>query len=236
MFTALRKLILPAALALSSWSASAAPILFNTGVDAAGMPLSGSAVDPHYTIVNPAALAAFGPAAYAVRSADAPTVIMPGVWLADNAQSSWLVPVPGVFFTDVPGVTDDITYRTTFDLTGYDYTSAGIDGQWAADDRGMEIRLNGVAGRLPDRSVSYDNWTRFIINGGFVAGLNTLEFDTRSTVSPTGLRVEMTGRFEPIGNAVPEPGSFALAALALVALPGFLRRGGRRDEAKRLKL
>lgn len=208
-----RAALLPAVLALSSWAAAAAPVLFNTGVDAAGTPLSGNAIDPHYSIVNSAA---FGPAAYAVRSADAPTLITPGGWLLDNAQSSWLVPVVGVFFTDVPGVTDNITYRTSFDLTGYDAASALINGLWATDDTGLEIRLNGVA--VPGAGVAqFDAWTAFAINGGFLAGINTLEFDTRSTASPTGLRVEMTAQFTPI-HRVPEPGSLALAALALAVV------------------
>ena len=219
-----RNIILSGTFVLSSLLCAAptlaAPLVFNTGVDAAGVPLSGNAIDPHYSIVNSTA---FGPSAYAVQAVDAPTVITPGVWLLDNTTSSWLVPVVGVFFVDVPGVTDEMTYRTSFDLSGFDFATGRIDGRWATDDSGLRIRLNGV--EVPGVGVAqFDVWTPFAIASGFVAGVNTLEFDTRSTQTPTGLRVEMTGAFRPSTTAVPAPGGMTVAVLMLGALAGVIRR------------
>ena len=224
MFLCTRNFVLSGAFVLSSMLSAvpslAAPMIFNTGVDDAGAPLSGNAVDTHYTIVNSSV---FGPNAYAVRAADAPTVITPGVWLLDNTTSSWLVPVVGVFFADVPGVTDEMTYRTSFDLAGFDFATGRIDGRWATDDSGLRIRLNGV--EVPGVGVAqFDVWTPFSITSGFVAGVNTLEFDTRSTLTPTGLRVEMAGAFRRSTTSVAAPEGLTAAVLMFGALTGALRR------------
>jgi hypothetical protein len=203
-----------------TFAAASGPGPFNTGVNAAGAPLASNAIDPHYSIVNSTV---FGPAAYAKHDADGPP-ITPGTWLVDgpNAASSWLVPDLNFFFIDVPGVTDNITYRTTFDLTGFAPNSFSINGRWAADDSGLRMRLNGVL--VPGIAVAqYDLWTNFAISSGFQNGINTLEFDTRSTQNPTGLRVEMT-------SAVPEPGTWLMCVLGLAAL--HLRQRRAKDAPK----
>ncbi len=201
----------------TAWAGPTGPGPYNTGVDAAGVPQSGSATDPHFRIVNSAA---FGPSAYAVRESDGPPVVA-GTWLLDNTASAWLVPVRGIFFTDVPGVTDLVTYETTFDLSGYDASTGSITGLWAADDSGLEIRLNGVA--VPGVAVAqYDRWTAFSISSGFVGGVNTLQFDTLSTLTPTGLRVE----FNSVFQRVPEPATWALVMLGLAGTR-LVRRSAR---------
>lgn len=208
----------PCALALAVATLTALPAQaanpgpFGTGLDASGTLLAQDAVDPHYEIVGSAV---FGPAAYA-KLTGAP--IDNGAWINDSAASSWLVPAVDFFFLDQPGVTDTITYRTTFDLSAFSAPGWRIDGRWAADDSGLTLRLNGTV--VPGTAVAQaDRWTDFSITSGFLPGLNTLEFTTFSTVSPTGLRVEMTT------TAVPEPGTWALmaAGLGVVALR---RRGG----------
>jgi hypothetical protein len=94
-----------------------------------------------------------------------------------------------------------------------------LAGRWAADDSGLQIRLNGVA--VPGVAVAqYDQWTFFSIDAGFVDGINTLEFDTLSTQSPTGLRVE----FSESNFAVPEPGSWALFGAGLLGIASVARR------------
>lgn len=213
----MQRFAFPTALALAA-ALLAAPALaanpgpFGTGLDASGAPLAQNAVDPHYTIVGSSV---FGPAAYAKLSG-AP--IDNGAWINDSAASTWLVPDPDFFFLDQAGITDSITYRTSFDLSAYSAPGWRIDGRWAADDSGLTIRLNGAV--VPGVAVAQaDQWATFSITSGFLPGLNTLEFTTFSTVSPTGLRVEMTT------TAVPEPTTWLLmaAGLGVVALR---RRGG----------
>lgn len=208
---------LPTALALAAAllaapAQAANPGPFGTGLDASGALLAQNAVDPHYTIVGSSV---FGPAAYAKLSG-AP--IDNGAWVNDSAASAWLVPDTDFFFLDQAGITDSITYRTTFDLSAFSAPGWRIDGRWAADDSGLTIRLNGVV--VPGTAVAQaDRWTGFSITSGILPGLNTLEFTTFSTVSPTGLRVEMTT------TPVPEPTTWLLmaAGLGVVALR---RRGG----------
>ncbi|PZP35066.1 MAG: hypothetical protein DI603_04070 [Roseateles depolymerans] len=190
-------LLLCAALAGPAWAQTPFVTgLFNTGVDAAGQPLAGYAPDPHYLIVgNPV----FG-TAYASRAGDG-SPIDTSAWVADTPISSWINPVPGTGFEDQPGITDALRYETHFQVQAGFEGQVQLNGRWAADDSGLRIWLNGVqVAGIPVAQA--DTWQSFSISSGFVAGDNLLAFDTLSTLSPTGLRVEVT--------AVPEPGGLGL--------------------------
>jgi hypothetical protein len=66
------------------------------------------------------------------------------------------------------------TFRTKFDLSGFDARTACIEGQFAVDNYVEEIRLNGR--RLPVvDSGEYTRYHPILIERGFVAGENTLE-------------------------------------------------------------
>jgi len=210
---------------------AAGPGPYSTGVDDDHGLLAQGAVDPHYQIVGSPA---FGPAAYVERAG---VPITTGAWVDaggsitanPHPNSSWLVPSPDLFFTDQPGVTDTITYRTQFDLSAYSAPGWRIEGGWAADDSGVMITLNGVpllGPTLGRPEAGADHWTRFRVTEGILPGLNTFEFTTRSTQSPTGLRVEF------MTTAVPEPAMAWLWALGAVGLWAGLR--GRQREHRQL--
>jgi len=91
---------------------------------------------------------------------------------------------------NLPG---NYVFRTTFDLTGLDRTTAVLSGKWAMDNL-AEMRLNGAPVAIT-RGLS--SFKPFTVTTGFVAGVNVLELvltNTGTTAGPTGVRVEITGR------------------------------------------
>lgn len=173
--------------------ASPIPGLFNTGVDAAGTPQADDASEMHYTLAWASAVA--GTPTVATSSGGFPI----GPWLGDNSVSAWIAPSPT---TDGPNATSGAAnyfYQTHFDLTGRDPTTAVIEGQWATDNGGIDILINGVSTGQSNPS-GFASWTPFRIAHGFLPGVNTLTFMVNNgageaTASgPTGLRVEMRGR------------------------------------------
>jgi hypothetical protein len=70
------------------------------------------------------------------------------------------------------------TMVTHFDLTGFDASTARIEGQVSADNFVAEIRVNGKAVPIPpvnrDEEL-FRRWLPLNIDDGFVSGDNTLE-------------------------------------------------------------
>lgn len=161
------------------------PGLFSTGVDDSAVPLLDNEVDPHYTFVANA------------NGGGADTLAMgaiPGAWLSNSITSRWIGPT-----TNSDGMPGLYTFQTTFDLLGFDLESVVVLGRWSSDNSGVEVRLNGVATGITG-SGDFTNLFDFEINRGFVAGVNTLEFDVNNAgdaTNPVGLRVE---NLEGFGN------------------------------------
>lgn len=89
-----------------------------------------------------------------------------------------------------------MTFRTTFDLTGFDPATAMIDGQFIGDNFVVEVRLNGKT--LPLKNLSGVEWQPCRIGEGFVAGKNTLEMvavngGEGGAPNPMGLCVQWKG-------------------------------------------
>jgi hypothetical protein len=170
-------------------SAHAAPIpgLFNTGVDESSTPLPGGSVDPHYALIASADPSYPGP------NAIIPSVIPAAYWFANSATSKWIAPAANENFpgagTPHPG--GNYTYRLSFDLTGFDFSTASITGKWGVDNSGA-IRLNGVSTGIG--SPSYNPLIPFTISSGFHAGINDLDFVITNFAAggsnPTGVRVD----------------------------------------------
>jgi len=159
--------------------------LFNTGLAAGG------SVDPHYKLTHSADESFPGPDAIV---ANPPA----GAWVSNTSTSKWISPSANQ--TQSPGGGNPVgtyTYRTTFDLTGLDPGSASITGQWATDNAGMDILINGISTGQTIGIAEFAHFTPFSISTGFISGLNTLNFVTHNACcadgNPTGLRVEMSG-------------------------------------------
>jgi uncharacterized repeat protein (TIGR01451 family)/fimbrial isopeptide formation D2 family protein len=159
--------------------------LFSTGVADNGSLLSSGATDPHYVLLNTSPVF---PNAF-VLSANQ----IVG-YVANSATSQWLGPDP-------PGANGGqggfYTYRTTFNLD-CDPSTAVISGQWSTDNE-AEIFLNGSTTGVTTGASAFGAFTPFVINSGFVSGVNTLDFRVRNRLSsqgartPTGLQVQMNG-------------------------------------------
>ena len=176
------------------------PTLFNTGVDDSGNVLADGSVDPHYTITSAPSPNIPGPA-NVVEENGFPF----DYWVANGTSSKWIAPHANEndFNGGVSEPPGTFTYLTTFNLQGFDPSTAAITGQYSADNTLVQVLLNGADARIPaGTSTDFFAFHSFVIGGGFVPGVNTLEFVVSNAVqtdwpdnlhNPSGLRVEMTG-------------------------------------------
>ena len=191
----------------------AIPGLVNTGVTAReGPALADDAVDTHYTMSG----AVTGSPIVARASGGFP--IPP--WAGDSRDSAWITPAP-----DTNGPAGDYFYDLVFDMTGLDLLSAAIFGQWAVDDLGVDILLNGVPTGNSNTN-GFGGFTNFSISADegdvFLPGLNTLRFVVNNGGGPGGMRVEF---LSATAAPVPEPSTAILGLAGLGALLLRRRRG-----------
>jgi hypothetical protein len=180
------------------------PRLFATGLDETGALLQPGSVDPHWTTSLPGRPQ--GSPTYA-------TSILPGSWLPNADTSCWISPQADESVGDAPGV---YMYLTSFDLTGYDPSTAQLTVQVAVDNDLVAVKLNGTT--LQGLTASgFGAFLTLQINDGFVPGTNRLLFvvnNLGSANNPSGLRVEFS--FSPSLSDAPldrwrAPGSARLA-------------------------
>lgn len=189
--------------------------LFNTGLNSSGGLISDTQTDDNWSWSRPSDGLTGGAVEYFNRA------------YAPNGNSQW-VSVAG------NGGNNDQAFRetvfsTTFDLTGYDASTAKITGWWGVDNSAT-ISLNNdlTSIALAFGKPSFNALNSFTIGDGFVAGMNTLSVNltngypdlTRTDIGPLALRFDM---LELTATKVPEPGTLALLGLGLAGL-GFARR------------
>jgi len=138
-------------------------------------------------------------------------VPIPGSWFANTAARRWI-------WEAAIGLPVNVirTFRTTFDLTGLDETTASLSGLWASDNLGLDVLVNGVS--TGNTSAGFSALSAFTINSGFVAGVNTLDFQVQDVGGIAGFMVSSLS-----GTAISEPGMLAVFGLGIAGL-GFARR------------
>jgi hypothetical protein len=140
-------------------------------------------------------------------------------WVAQGPNSKWIGPRTDPNNMNQPGA---YTYRTTFDLTGFNPATAALSGQVASDDEVL-IKLNGVT--KVSTITGYASLTGFTITSGFTSGVNTLDFVVTNwplpspyqPPNPTGLRVELSGTAVPSGFGIAVYGTGVASFSALAA-------------------
>ena len=143
---------------------SATVTIYPTGVNDNFALLAGGASDPHYTQHAVGASQPY-PQATVLSSA--------------SYYSEWPRPTTGQWIA--PGDAFDTgargwyKFRTTFDLTGLDPTTARIDGLWTCDQYGyIQLNWNDTGNTLSDGD--YTSLHQFSVTNGFVSGVNTFDF------------------------------------------------------------
>ncbi len=132
-----------------------------------------------------------------------------------------------------PGDYTQFVFRQTFDLTGYNPATALLSFQWAADDSGEgfaargtwlnRFSLNGGAFQGVDSEgyYVYDPNKVVQLSGGFVAGMNTIDFYVQGNGVTDGFELRTVG-FTADGTTVPDGGATVIllggAFLCLAAL------------------
>jgi hypothetical protein len=199
------------ALTVSQARAGSITTLYNTGVDNAHALLGpnppGLNPDPHYVMAAGSVDGTAGMTPFVVPNNAFPFP----PWTANTATAQWITP-------KMPEpVNGAYNYTTTFNLTGFDPTTAKITGNLSADDEVVGVLLNGVpvVPSITTPDGSFTSLHPFSITSGFVSGINKLEFLTMNTHGhQVGLIVDITGT----ATVVPEPASLALMGIGLSGL------------------
>lgn len=201
--------------------------LFNTGVDAAGVPLADGTQDPHYLLVFGGAQEGVPYVATAVGGFPIPP------WVADDATSAWtttLDPITalGPGSNTNAGIFADYYYQTTFSMAGLNPSTALIAGQVSYDNFLQDVLLNGVSTGISAPAAnpgpSFGGWLPFTFDAADIAllngGVNTLTFIVRSAQTDgmndyTGVRVDFLQREAAL---IPEPSALGLLGAGLLAM------------------
>ena len=166
-------------------------VLFSTGVDATGLPLDSGLVDPHYTLVQ-------NPDNPGVTDAFVQDPIPSPPWFANSLTSRWIGPQINTAASAGPNPTIYL-YRTILNLTGKP-TSGIITGEYASDNTGRAIKVNGATAPGVPQSTNFATLLPFSLRtgslpaGSVTAGVNNLDFEVvNAGAGYTGLRVENAG-------------------------------------------
>lgn len=158
--------------------------LYNTGVDSLGRAVTNQIAEPHYTAVETAQSNILGTAVFTPLPSNP---LFPSFWLTNTTNSQWISIASG----SAANAAGRYVFRTLFGLHGYEVPTASLAGGWAADERGLDILLNGVS--LGFTAAGPKALAPFNIPLGakFVQGINTLDFVITNSSGFLGLRTDM---------------------------------------------
>ena len=146
-------------------------------------------------------------------------------WQANTAQYSWISAT-----SSASGGGGDYLFRTFFDLTGYDASSAAmtfrcaIDNYVGATGQSFQTALNGAdAGSACGTGFQFGSTQS--VTTGFVDGVNEVRFAVSGDSQTDGLLVgDMTLTANTATTATPEPASLMLLGTGFIGLAAVSRR------------
>jgi hypothetical protein len=210
----MKRTIIAAALACAAIASAHADTI--SGLKNTGLGASGS-TDSNYKLTSVTSDTAIGATPFITYDNQWP--ISP--WLANTSVSKWITPTSSQGQSFDAWNTGLYTYTLSFDLTGYNASTASFVGRLAADNA-VTVKLNN---QVISSASGFTDWSSFNANSGFVSGVNKLDFVVtnwqQNGGNPSGLRVEFSG--SNITAAVPEPETYAML-LGGLALMGFVAR------------
>ena len=146
-------------------------------------------------------------------------------WIANTSTSKWLTPTANQAQTYDPSVNGTYRWTLSFDLTGFDASTALLSGRWAADNTGS-LFLNGTQiSQIAAPIEGHASWTNIAqVNTGFLAGANVLEFVVTNVGNPTGNPTGLRAEFVSSVSAIPEPQTYVMLLAGLGAIGFCVRR------------
>ncbi|MEH1771171.1 MAG: hypothetical protein V7L27_03805 [Nostoc sp.] len=142
-----------------------------------------------------------------------------GYWVANTTTSRWIGPNT----SSANGPAGSYTYETTFTIPT-SFSTASITGQWATDNEGVNILLNGNPIGITNNN-QFSQLTSFAISNSsyFKVGTNTLDFVVNNDGAPTGLEVDnLVANYSPgILNPPPQAkdDSYSLSKNTTLTVP-----------------
>lgn len=209
----MKKLAIVVALGISSLNAHALDI---AGLYSTGAGLTAGDQDMNYALSS--STDTVGSYGYVASNNSFPI----GSWLSNTSTSAWLTPSANQAQSYDPSSNGTFTWTTTFDLTGYNATTASFSAQFAADNNAQAF-LNG---HLIGTANGFSSWSALsATSNDFVSGVNTLQFVVTNLAqnggNPTGLQVNILASNV---SAVPEPGEYGLIFTGLGLISLIVRR------------
>jgi hypothetical protein len=152
---------------------------------ATGRGMAEGATDPHWSVAHESDPNHWQMATVAKPNAQ---------WRAnDRYWSQWISPAADGNANQAPG---RYTFRTEFDLTGFDHRAAQIIGHWMADNSIEQISINGTPLLTAPQSHNFQEFTYLLIKQGFVPGSNVIDFvvvNDSGDPNPFGFRLDWHG-------------------------------------------
>ena len=214
--------------------------LFDTGVNASGFTLpNGTTPDLHYTLTYLGANGTSTPVAVPTEIRTSAGGYPIGPYISDSNTSAFIGPAgsnPATY--DLSGPAGIYSYTTTFNVSGVLPGLSGssiITGNWATDNIGNDILINGVSTGNKN-TTQYASYTPFTVNAtNLTNGTNTLTFLVNNlagpTDNPTALRVDGIKANGPVSPA-PEPSQVGMLALAAFGLGALAFKARKRSTAQ----